>query len=194
MLKEAELKTLRSQIRPHFLFNSLNSISALTMSDAAKAQEMVIKLSEFMRYSITQLDEQLIELKDELYHVRLYLDIEKVRFDNKLIIEYDIDEKCYSYKVPALILQPLVENSIKYGVYESTKECKIEISSSCQGKELVLRVKNYFDPDIIQRKGTGTGLQNIRKRLNTLYGRSDLISIEKLEDTFIVELKIPDYE
>ncbi|MBC8342959.1 MAG: histidine kinase [Bacteroidetes bacterium] len=194
MLKEAELKSLRSQIRPHFLFNSLNSISALTMSDASKAQEMVIKLSEFMRYSLTQFDEQLIELKDELYHVRLYLDIEKVRFGNKLVIEYAVDEKCFGYKVPALILQPLVENSIKYGVYESTQESKIEISSSCQEEQLNLRIKNYFDPDYIHQKGTGTGLQNIRKRLHTIYGRSDLISVEKTEDLFIVELKIPHYE
>ena len=192
-LREAELKSLRSQIRPHFLFNSLNSISSLTISDAAKAQEMVIKLSEFMRYSLTQLDEQLINLKEELYHVKLYLDIEKVRFGKKLIIEYHIDEQCEAFKVPALILQPLVENAIKYGVYESLNESKIIIATKCEGNFLHIEVKNYYDPDSVQRKGTGTGLANITKRLSTIYGRTDLISIDKQDNNFIVELNIPGY-
>jgi two-component system LytT family sensor kinase len=194
MLREAELKSLRSQIRPHFLFNSLNSISSLTISDAAKAQEMVIKLSEFMRYSLTQLDEQLIPLEDELYHVGLYLDIEKVRFGNKLHVAYAIDEKCQHQKLPALILQPLMENAIKHGIYESTDKGDITIETSCSKDFLFIRVENDFDPEAVLKKGTGTGLLNVSKRLETIYGKKDLMIIQKLENTFIVELKIPSYE
>ncbi|MFC2114545.1 sensor histidine kinase [Bacteroidota bacterium] len=193
MLREAELKTLRSQIRPHFLFNSLNSISSLTLSNAPKAQEMVIKLSEFMRYSLTQTDEQLIPLSNELYHVRLYLDIEKVRFGEKLQIVVVADDLCNSLKVPAMILQPLVENAIKYGVYESTEVNTIHLTCSCNEQALHITIQNDYDPEHQYKKGTGTGLQNVSKRLSAIYNRSDLMTIRKTQNQFIAELNIPLY-
>jgi len=120
LLRESELNLLRSQIRPHFLFNSLNSISSLTITDPEKAQEMVIKLSEFMRYSLSYPERKTSSLQSELYHTQLYLDIEKVRFGKRLNVKQKIEDDTLSIEVPPMLLQPLLENAVKYGLYEST--------------------------------------------------------------------------
>ncbi len=193
-LKESELSLLRSQIRPHFLFNSLNSISALTLSDPGKAQEMIIKLSEFMRYSLNFGDEAMSTLDMELYHIQLYLDIEKIRFGKKLNIVRNIEEECLNCKLPAMILQPLVENAVKYGVYESTGTSSIYINTKCEKTHMYIYVKNDYDPDGVTRKGTGTGLRNVTKRLQTVYGVQNLMNIKKTDRTFEVEIKIPCHE
>lgn len=190
-LKESELSLLRSQIRPHFLFNSLNSISALTLSDPGKAQEMIIKLSEFMRYSLNFGDEAMSTLDMELYHIQLYLDIEKIRFGKKLNIVREIEEDCLNCKLPAMILQPLVENAVKYGVYESTGVSSIHIHTKCEKTHMYVYVQNDYDPDGVTRKGTGTGLKNVSRRLQTVYGVQNLMNITKTDRTFEVEIKIP---
>ncbi len=192
-LKEAELTLLRSQIRPHFLFNSLNSISSLTMTDPPKAQEMIIKLSEFMRYSLNFPDNSLSTLEKELYHIQLYLDIEKIRFGEKLRFEKEVDSSCLQIALPAMILQPLLENAVKYGVYESTTVSYIQLKVSCSEKMLNIYIENDFDPENVFRKGTGTGLRNVEKRLQTHYGQPGLLNIMKKEKVFIVEMKIPRY-
>ena len=110
LIKETELKMLRSQINPHFLFNSLNSVSSLTITDPEKARDMVIKLSEFMRYALSRKDEQPVSFRSELENLRLYLNIEKVRFGDRLSIEENIDENCLEIKMPVMLLQPLYEN------------------------------------------------------------------------------------
>jgi two-component system LytT family sensor kinase len=117
IVKETELRMLRSQINPHFLFNSLNSVSSLTVTDPDKARTMVIKLSEFMRYALSRKDEKPVTLQSELDNLRLYLDIEKVRFGDKLLIEENIDPGCLQANMPVMLLQPLYENAIKHGVY-----------------------------------------------------------------------------
>lgn len=190
-LKESELNLLRSQIRPHFLFNSLNSISALTLSDPGKAQEMIIKLSEFMRYSLNIGDEAMSTLDKELYHIQLYLDIEKIRFGKKLNIVNNIENDCLDCKLPAMILQPLVENAVKYGVYESTSTSNIYINTKCEKTHMFIYVINDYDPEGAIRKGTGTGLKNVARRLQTVYGIQNLINIHKSDRIFEVEIKIP---
>ena len=125
LVKETELKMLRSQINPHFLFNSLNSISSLTITDPEKARDMVVKLSEFMRYALSRKDEQPVSLQNELENLRLYLDIEKVRFGDKLTTEEIIEPNCLDFKIPVMLLQPLYENAVKHGVYESTESVRI---------------------------------------------------------------------
>ncbi|HPT20901.1 MAG TPA: histidine kinase, partial [Bacteroidales bacterium] len=129
LVKETELRMLRSQINPHFLFNSLNSISSLTVTDPEKARTMVVKLSDFMRYSLSGKDVQSVSFKSELENIRLYLDIEKVRFGDKLITEENIDTNCLDIKIPVMLLQPLYENAVKHGVYESTGKVRISTSS-----------------------------------------------------------------
>jgi len=192
MLKEAELDLLRSQIRPHFLFNSLNAISSLTMTRPEQAQEMVIKLSEFMRYSLSHQGEMISTFEKELYHIRLYLDIEQVRFAGKLKISNEIDKQILGWEVPSMILQPLIENCIKYGVYSSEGESWIKLNARRQGAYLLVLISNTYDPENTTRKGTGTGLRNVGRRLETIYNEPGLMQVVNHGSEFEVHLKIPE--
>lgn len=191
LLNESELKTLKSQIDPHFIFNSLNSISALTISSPEKAREMVIKLSGFLRYSIGKDSREMNPLGEELQHAQLYLDIEKVRFGEKLKTVYEVEDTCLNVMVPNLILQPLFENAIKYGVHESIGMVTITLSCELSNGLLALTISNNYDPDSIPQTGEGIGLSNIQKRLQLVYGRNDLLQVAKKEDIFRVTLKFP---
>lgn len=122
LLKQTSLDMLMFQISPHFLFNSLNSISSLTITSPSLAREMVIKLADFFRASLSKENNEMQTLKEELAQMNLYLEIEKVRFEDRLVIENSIDEACYDFLVPRMILQPLYENAIKFGVYEQLGE------------------------------------------------------------------------
>lgn len=191
MLRETELMALRSQINPHFLFNSLNSISSLTVTDPTKAREMVIKLSEFMRYALSRKEDKTVPLATELENLRLYLDIEKVRFGNKLKIIEEFDSESLKVKIPNMILQPLYENAIKHGVYESLGEVVVHVTTTFDGRGIRIRIENDFDPDNIPAGGTGTGLKNIRRRLELYYRDEAMLKTEKEERRFIAEIYIP---
>ncbi len=191
LVKESELKSLKSQINPHFLFNSLNSISSLTIISPEKAQEMVIKLSDFLRYSLSHSKEQLTSLEDELTNISRYLDIEKIRFGKRLRVDNKIDESCYTKSLPGLILQPLIENAIKYGLYESIEESRIEIECKCNNTLLEVVLRNDYDPDFVSKKGEGIGISNIQKRLAIMYNRDDLLSIHKSDHIFEVTIRFP---
>ena len=191
MLRDAELNMLRSQIRPHFLFNSLNSVSSLTLSNPQAAQDMIIKLSEFMRHSLTLGADTMNTLNDELYHASLYLDIERVRFSDRMKIEKSVDPKCGEMMLPAMILQPLLENAVKHGVNTMLTTCIITLKAECNESYLGISISNTFDPDAVPRKGTGTGLSNVQKRMAAIYGRNDLLSSKVSDQTFEVKLHIP---
>lgn len=191
LIKEAELHALKSQINPHFLFNSLNSISSLTMSDPAKAQEMVINLSTLMRYSLKHNQNEKVKFGTELQNNRLYLSIEKVRFGNKLNPVFHVDEKCFEACLPNMILQPIYENAIKYGVYEATEPVDIITHASCNGDHLSITVENTYDPAVVSKKGEGIGLRNIRERLQIIYGNSNLLKISDDKRIFKISLTIP---
>jgi two-component system LytT family sensor kinase len=191
LVKETELKMLRSQINPHFLFNSLNSVSSLTITDPDGAREMVIKLSEFMRYALSKKDEQPVTLRSELENLRLYLDIEKVRFGDRLSTEEQIDENCLDIKMPVMLLQPLYENAIKHGVYESTEIVKIKTRVICQNNILEIFISNNYDLTPTAKKGTGTGLLNVSRRLNLFYGNRASIKTSKNDGIYSVTLFIP---
>lgn len=193
-IRQAELDLLKSQINPHFLFNSLNSISSLTMTDAGRAQEMIIQLSDYLRYSIAQPLNQITSLQAEMMNINRYLNIEKVRFGDKLIYENMMDEMCLGMKIPAMMLQPLYENAIKHGVYESSGPVMIKTLCQVNNNFLKIAITNNFDPEALVRKGTGTGLRNIRERLKLLYGNDQLLRIDKGESTFTAELMIPQQE
>jgi two-component system, LytTR family, sensor kinase len=191
IVKETELQMLRSQINPHFLFNSLNSISSLTITDPEKAREMVIKLSEFMRYSLSKKIDQSIPLRKELENLGLYLEIEKVRFGKRLITEEYIDEECLYINIPNMLLQPLYENAIKHGVYESTEIVRITTRIGIKDEYMIIEISNDFDPDFIPLTGTGTGLMNVRRRMELSYGKSGYINTRKENNIFSVILYIP---
>lgn len=191
LLKETELKMLRSQINPHFLFNSLNSVSSLTITDPDKAREMVIKLSDFMRYALSRKDEQPVTLGREMENLRLYLDIEKTRFGDRLTTEEEIEEGCLDIKIPNMLLQPLYENAIKHGVHESTGVVKITTVIRCNRQILEITIRNNYDPEAVLPAGTGTGLVNVQRRMELSYGKEASLSTEKSDGNFIARLKLP---
>ena len=188
----AELNALKSQINPHFLFNSLNSISALTITESKKAQEMVLKLSDFLRFSIAEKPDTMRSFSEELDNIYKYLDIEKVRFGERLKIVNDIAKKCLDAKIPSLILQPLVENAIKHGVGESIDKVEIRITADCFQGFLKVQIENDFDQEYRKSAiGNGIGLQNIIQRLKLVFGRDDLISINGENAKFLVTITFP---
>lgn len=191
LVNETELKMLRSQINPHFLFNSLNSISSLTITDPEKARDMVVKLSEFMRYSLSRRDELPVSLKSELENLRLYLEIEKVRFGDKLTTEETIEADCFDFKIPILLLQPLYENAVKHGVYESTESIRIVTRARFINEYLEIAISNNFDPEAILKRGTGTGLLNVSRRLELFYGKKASLTTSKENGLYSVTLYIP---
>lgn len=191
IVKETELKLLRSQINPHFLFNSLNSISSLTVTDPEKARTMVVKLSDFMRYALSRKDEQPVSLRSELENLRLYLDIEKVRFGDKLIMEEEISPESLDCKIPVMLLQPLYENAVKHGVYESTESVRITTKARIIEGFIEIIISNNYDPSPTIKKGTGTGLLNVARRLELFYGNKASIKNLKETDIYTVTLYIP---
>ena len=192
LVNEAELTALRSQINPHFLFNSLNSISSLTITNPDKAQEMVIKLSDFLRYTLSHDKDEKASLKEEFENLHRYLDIEKIRFGKRLNFTTSISEDCAKFEIPNMILQPLIENAIKHGVYHSTEEVLVEFSCEHDKDYFYIEISNEYDPDaVVKRKGQGIGLKNIRKRLQIIYKRSDLFEISAEKMIFRAKVKIP---
>ena len=189
--KDAELAQIRQQLQPHFLFNSLNSINALVISQPQKAREMVLQLSDFLRGTIRKDSQKWIPLEEELNYLKMYLDIERVRFGHRLQVEFQVDELFYSLKIPQLLIQPLVENAIKHGLYGMTGEVKIEVSGKKEGSYFVLEVINPFDPEAPE--GTGFGLSSVERRLFLLFGRTDLLQSGSEGNLFKVRLKIPQF-
>ncbi len=192
LAKEAELFKLRQQLQPHFLFNSLNSINALIGTRPQEARKMVQQLSDFLRGTIKKEETQWVTLQEELQYLQLYLDIEKVRFGNRLATDITTEESTLQQKLPALLLQPIVENAIKFGLYDTTGETVICITTNKQGSELVIKVSNPFDPETSSpRQGTGFGLKSVQRRLYLLFARNDLLTTETKENIFTTIVKIP---
>ena len=192
MVRDAELYNLRQQLQPHFLFNSLNSIIALIGSKPTEARNMVFQLSDFLRGTMRKDDRQFSTVEDELNHLKLYLDIEKVRFGHRLSTEFEYDDEVLVGKIPVMILQPLVENAIKFGLYNVTDQVLIKIHLTLTDNILTIQIRNPFESDQTeQKKGTGFGLSSIQRRLYLLFGRTDLLLTETQDQTFISTLRIP---
>ncbi len=188
----AELERLRQQLQPHFLFNSLNSISALAGSKPEAARKMIQQLSDFLRGTLKKDEQKLVPFQEEINHLNLYLEIEKVRFGHRLNVTIKNDENCNAAQIPPLLLQPIVENAIKFGLYGTIGEITISIMTHIENQHLVIAIKNPFDQDTeSSHRGTGFGLNSINRRLFLLYARNDLMTTEKKENTFLVTLKIP---
>ena len=192
LAREAELSRLRQQLQPHFLFNSLNSISALAGSNPQEARKMIHQLSDFFRGTLRKDDQQLVELQEELEHLTLYLEIEKVRFGHRLKTELHCRDAARHMKIPPLLLQPVVENAIKFGLYDTLGDTVIRIEAAAEGGYLVVTVQNPFDPTSAPpRRGTGFGLSSIQRRLYLLFARNDLLATSQKENIFTTTVKIP---
>lgn len=187
-----ELNSLQQKFKPHFLFNSLNSISALTIADPKKAREMIQLLSDFMRRAVQEDDQELIFLSDELEHLNRYVAIEQIRFGDRLKVSFDVQESALGKKVPAMILQPIIENAIKYGLYGSLDEVEISISIKDLEHKIEVVVKNPFDQDAQRASsGTGYGLTSIRKKIYLIYGQQQQLKTTSKDGQFTTHLTIP---
>jgi LytS/YehU family sensor histidine kinase len=191
--KEAELFKLRQQLAPHFLFNSLNSISALIGSRPEQARKMIQQLSDFLRGNLKKEEQQWVPLSEELQYLELYLDIEKVRFGHRLSTEVSCEEDCLGLKLPPMLLQPIVENAIKFGLYDTTEAVTISIRArKIEGNYVRIDVQNPFDPETSRpKKGTGFGLTSIQRRLYLLFARPDLLETHIDNNIFTTTVKIP---
>jgi len=191
LVREAELSMLKSQINPHFLFNSLNSIASLTMSNPDEARDMIIRLSDFLRYSLKHRENEFVPLSEEMGHMRDYLAIEKVRFGDKLQYEFEIGAECESFPVPTMIFQPLFENAIRHSVYESTEPVTIRFSCTPDKGYMKTIISNDYDPQVPTRKGTGLGLQNVRQRIQLGYKEKASMQWTGEGGIFIVTILFP---
>ncbi len=192
LAREAELTNLRQQLQPHFLFNSLNSISALAGTQPEQARKMIQQLSDFLRGTIKKDDTSQVTLEEELNHLQLYLDIEKVRFGHRLNTHIQRGEQTLSSRLPSLLLQPIVENAIKFGLYDTVGEISITIAASIDKNMLLLEVRNPFDPSTaLPKPGTGFGLSSVKRRLYLLYLRNDLLTTSQEGSVFTTTIKIP---
>lgn len=190
--KEAELNKLRHQLQPHFLFNSLNSVYALTIMNPTEAGTMIMKLASFLRGTLKRDDEVWVKVKEEMEYIQLYLDIEKVRFSHRLNIDVKVAEETLNLCLPGTLLQPIVENAIKFGLYNTAAAITISIEVKVIGHVLEIRVQNPFDPEMRAIEGTGFGLTAIKRRLYLLFGDENLLQTNATTDNmFITTLKIP---
>ncbi len=193
LARDAELRALRAQIDPHFLFNSLNSISALTGSDAPGARRMCVLLGEFLRHTLDVSARQRIPLAGELALAERYLQIEQVRFGSRLRLERQIDEQASSCLVPPLILQPLVENAVTHGIARMLEGGLIRLEVSRANGRLAIVIENPCDaePGSTAARPGGMGLDNVRNRLDAMFGREARMETRADAGLFRVELELP---
>jgi len=189
--RDAELHKLQLQLQPHFLFNSLNSINALILTKPDQARQMVQQLSDFLRLTITRADKPWITLAQELDYLETYFSIEKVRFGHRLEIDVQVDEAIKASVIPTLVLQPLLENAIKFGLYGTTGKIAIQLLARQHGADLQIEITNPYDADMQPATGSGFGLSGLQRRLYLLYARNDLLTTARTDTTFKVNLIIP---
>jgi two-component system, LytTR family, sensor histidine kinase AlgZ len=191
LAREAELKALRAQIDPHFLFNSLNSINALIMSDPVAARRMCVLLADFLRGSLKLGSEDRISFGEEIELAEHYLNIEKVRLGSRLIVETHVDEPCRNCGVPPLILQPLVENAITHGIAPMLEGGTVRIEAKHQGSLLKVVVENPFETERETKNGAGLGIKNVRMRLANLFNGDARLNVDESGGRFRIELHLP---
>ena len=191
LARDAELKALKAQVNPHFLFNSLNSISALTSSDPARAREMCILLGDFLRRTLGLGEKSAIPLEEELSLIRAFLAVEKVRFGARIQMEENIDRESLAVPVPPLLLQPLVENAVVHGIANLVEGGYIRLAIHSQNGTLSIDVENSFDPDAPAKRRSGVGLANVRQRLQTRYGNLASFAVKTEGDCFRVAMTLP---
>ena len=191
LTREAELQAFKAQINPHFLFNSLNSIAALCGSDPAGARQMTIRLGDFLRTSLKMDSRDRIPLAEELELASSYLDIERVRFGERLRVDTRLEDDAGEGLVPALLMQPLIENALKHGIAHLVDGGTLSIEGRREGEQVVVLVTNPMDADSPSASGTGIGLPNVRGRLEILYGEKARLDIQQQPEAFEVRVSLP---
>src|SRR6266403_979373 len=189
--RDAELKALKAQINPHFLFNSLNSISALTSLDPSRARDMCVLLGDFLRLTLGLGEKASVRFSEELDLVQKYMAIEKVRFGERLKMQQTIQEECKPCLLPPLLLQPLVENAVKHGIAGLPEGGEIRLSAERQNGRLAILVENSWDPEAPPRRSGGMGLKNVERRLEARYGKDASLRVNSEGELFQVSLSLP---
>ena len=191
LAQDAELRALRAQLNPHFLFNSLNSISALTTLDPARARTMCILLSDFLRGSLKLGEQRMVPLAEEVDLLKAYLAIEQIRFGARLQVAWEIEPEVLGEWIPALLLQPLVENAIKHGIAGLTEGGVVRVCARAEGGTLEIKVENPVDPDMPPAQGLGLGLRQVRSRLQLRFGTRMGFESELLDGVHRVRMMFP---
>ena len=192
---EIELRGLKSQMNPHFLFNALNSISALVTEDPKQAREMIARLSELLRISLERRDKMLVPLREELDFARLYLDVERIRFRDRMDFQEEVDSELLGVLFPTMVLQPLLENAVKHGIAKKRGKGIIRLEMSRKDNRIACLISNTVSESIVRRANTvsgGIGLKNIRQRLDLLYKEAYNLRIGYSgKGSFDVHLSLP---
>lgn len=193
LARDAELRALKTQINPHFLFNSLHSISALTSIDPSRARDMCVALADFLRLTLGMGEKTVIPLEEELALLRKYLIVEKIRFGARLRMEEDVELDTLACTVPPLLLQPLIENAVNHGIANLPEGGWIKLGVHRNGSpdNLLITVSNNYDPETPPRRRSGVGLVNVRQRMEARYGGRAHFALKKQDDLFEVTLDIP---
>lgn len=189
--REAELSALKAQINPHFLYNSLNSISALTSIDPARAREMCVALADFLRLTLGMGEKAVIPLRDELGLLEKYCAIEKVRFGERLTLEEEVAEETRDCLLPPLLLQPLFENAVVHGIAQMPEGGWIRLKADRNGDRISLTVENSWDPEAGSSRRNGVGLKNVQRRLEARYGKEAQLEAGAEDDVFRVRMRFP---
>ena len=195
LAQEAQLKMLRYQLNPHFLFNTLNAISTLVLDNQNRTANLAVsRLSEFLRYTLDQDPMKKVTLRQELDALNLYLGIEKLRFGDRLRLEFDVDERAESALVPSLLLQPLVENAMKYAIAPREQGGAVTVIAGIEGGGLRLAVVDDgpgLPAAAANANGRGVGLRNTRERLKVLYGDAHAVEVADASPGLRVEMRLP---
>jgi signal transduction histidine kinase len=191
MAREAELRALRAQLNPHFLFNSLNSISALTTADPKRAREMCVLLSDFLRKGLRLGERHSVPLSEELDLIKNYFAIEKIRFGSRLNVDWKVDDAVLVAEVPTLLLQPLVENAVKHGIAQLIEGGTVQIKARAQDGNVLIRLENPVDQDAKTPKGLGLGMRQVHQRLVARFGVDGRMEVESKDGIHSVRLIFP---
>ena len=189
--RDAELSALKAQINPHFLYNSLNSISALTSIDPARAREMCVLLADFLRMTLGLGEKALIPLHVELDLLDKYCAIEKVRFGQRLNVEQQIEEDAKDCLLPPLLLQPLVENAVVHGIAQMPEGGRVRLQATRSNGRVTVVVENTWDSEAGPSRKNGVGLKNVQRRLEARYGKEAHLEAKAEEDLFRVSMGFP---
>jgi sensor histidine kinase YesM len=189
-LKESQLNTLIGQINPHFMFNSLNNIRALMLEDIDKSREMITRLSDMLRYSLTKNSLHKIAIADELEMVENYIELSKIQLENRLEFKKEIDSSILGIEIPPMIIQMLIENAVKHGISNLPNGGLVMLKVLIKGEQLIIRVCNSGKL-IMDKNSTKVGVNNIKKRLSLMYGNKAVFSLKENEDMVTAMIKIP---
>ena len=193
--KEMQISLLKSQINPHFLFNTLNSISMLVGTDKGKARKVIGELSDVFRYALESHEGQFVTLRNELEFIENYIRIQQVRFGDRLTYQKNVSADVMNMKIPPMILQPLVENAVKYGIAPKDEGGTIELTIKPSDKGILFRVSDdglgINAKKVLDGNSTGVGMENTDRRLKSIYGKSAKLNVTAGEDGYSVSFVVP---